>query len=60
VFTQRDSPRRLVVLGEPGAGKSMLLLRLTLDMLARRHVDDPVPVLLPIARWDPQPPSAHQ
>jgi hypothetical protein len=27
---------RLVVLGEPGAGKTMLMVRLVLDLLARR------------------------
>ena len=44
---------RLVVLGEPGSGKTMLMVRLVLDMLARRHAGGPVPVLLPIATWDP-------
>lgn len=53
VFDHPDSPRRLVVLGEPGAGKSMLVLRLTLQLLERRGADDPVPVLLPAAGWDP-------
>jgi hypothetical protein len=36
---------RLVVLGEPGSGKSVLLVRLVLDLLARRRRGDPVPVL---------------
>jgi len=53
VFTHPDSPRRLVVLGEPGAGKTVLALRLTLDLLRQRAVADPVPVLLSIATWDP-------
>lgn len=44
---------RLVVLGEPGSGKSMLLVRLVLDLLARRRPGDPVPVLVPLASWDP-------
>ena len=34
---------RLVVLGEPGAGKTMLMVRLVLDLLARR------------AEWRPRP-----
>ncbi|WP_459651094.1 NACHT domain-containing protein [Kitasatospora sp. Ki12] len=44
---------RLVVLGEPGSGKSVLLVRLVLDLLARRRPGDPVPVLVPLASWDP-------
>jgi hypothetical protein len=56
VFDHPDSPRRLVVLGEPGAGKSMLVLRLTLQLLQRRGEQDPVPVLLPVAGWDPAQP----
>jgi hypothetical protein len=56
VFDHPDSPRRLVVLGEPGAGKSMLVLRLTLQLLQRRGEHDPVPVLLPVAGWDPAQP----
>lgn len=44
---------RLVVLGEPGSGKSMLLVRLVLDLLALRRHGDPVPVLIPLASWDP-------
>jgi len=37
--------RRLVVIGEPGAGKSGVLLLLTLGLLERRTPVDPVPVL---------------
>lgn len=44
---------RLVVLGDPGSGKSVLLVRLVLDLLARRRLGDPVPVLAPLASWDP-------
>ncbi|MCM2386933.1 NACHT domain-containing protein [Streptomyces albipurpureus] len=41
--------RRLVVLGAPGAGKSVLALR-----LARRALGKgPVPVVLPLASWQP-------
>jgi hypothetical protein len=45
--------RRLVVLGEPGAGKTALAILLTLGMLAVREVGGPVPVLLPVSSWDP-------
>lgn len=47
--------RRLVVLGRPGAGKTMLLVRLLLDLLSKekRSPGDPVPLLVSIASWDP-------
>ena len=41
--------RRLVVVGEPGAGKTGVLLLLTLGLLARRSPADQVPVLLSLA-----------
>ncbi|MFJ2271931.1 hypothetical protein ACIO8F_40455 [Streptomyces sp. NPDC087228] len=50
---------RLVVLGAPGTGKTVLLLRLVLDLLPigdttkPREAEDPVPVLLPLASWNP-------
>ena len=44
---------RLVVLGEPGAGKTMLMVRLVLDVLARRSSGGRVPVLVSAASWDP-------
>ena len=52
--------RRLVVLGESGAGKTIQLLYLVRDLLRRRQESllhggepDPVPVLVPLASWDP-------
>ena len=51
------SSGRLVVLGEPGAGKTVLALMLTLGLLRDRNRDpdrrDPVPVLLSVSTWDP-------
>ena len=44
---------RLVVLGEPGTGKTTLMVRLVLDLLARRAPDGPVPVLVSLATWNP-------
>ena len=44
---------RLVVLGEPGAGKTVLMVRLMLDLLARRGAGGPVPFLASVASWDP-------
>ena len=47
---------RLVVLGEPGSGKTVLVLRLVLE---RRESGDPVPVLVSAASWDPTMSSLH-
>jgi NACHT domain len=44
---------RLLVLGKPGAGKTVLLVRLMLDRLSRRSPGDPVPVLVSLASWKP-------
>lgn len=46
----RVPTQRLVVLGDPGAGKTVLLVRLLLDLFAR---GGPMPVLLPLASWNP-------
>lgn len=56
VFADRVPTRRLVVLGEPGSGKTMLLVRLLLDLAARRERAGgrgEVPVLFSLASWDP-------
>ncbi|MEU5811471.1 NACHT domain-containing protein [Streptomyces sp. NPDC047718] len=45
-------PRRLVVTGPPGAGKSMLALDLMLALIEEREEGDPVPVRLSLADWD--------
>jgi NACHT domain len=45
---------RLVLLGEPGAGKTILLVRLILDLLVRRQRGEAVPILLPMASWNPK------
>ncbi|GAA1922716.1 hypothetical protein GCM10009716_34000 [Streptomyces sodiiphilus] len=44
---------RLVILGEPGSGKSVLAAMLTLGLLAERGPGAPVPVLLTLSSWDP-------
>lgn len=48
---ERIASGRLVVLGAPGAGKTVVLTRLVLDLLADWHVERPVPVLLSAASW---------
>jgi hypothetical protein len=45
--------RQLVVLGQPGAGKSVLVLLLALGLLRRWRVGQPVPVLLNLSSWNP-------
>ncbi|MBV9023378.1 MAG: NACHT domain-containing protein [Streptomycetaceae bacterium] len=50
---ERIPTRRLVVLGEPGAGKSMLLIRLLLALLEHRSPGGLVPVLFSLASWNP-------
>ncbi|PSR69237.1 hypothetical protein C8258_04845 [Nocardia sp. MDA0666] len=50
---ERIPSRRLVVLGEPGSGKSVLAMQFTLTAVRRRSPGDPVPVLMPVASWNP-------
>ncbi|MGW2954706.1 NACHT and WD40 repeat domain-containing protein [Streptomyces eurythermus] len=45
--------RRLVVVGEPGSGKTVLAILVTLGLLAAREAGGAVPVLLPVSSWDP-------
>jgi hypothetical protein len=52
VASYADSPRRLVVIGEPGSGKTGLCVLLTLELL-RRPTPPQVPVLLQISSWNP-------
>ncbi len=44
-------PRTLVVVGDPGAGKTGLCVKLLLAMSERPGY--PIPLLLPLAGWDP-------
>lgn len=52
VTSYADAPRRLVVVGEPGSGKTGLCLLITLELL-RRPTPPKVPVILQISSWDP-------
>ncbi|MEU4209600.1 helix-turn-helix domain-containing protein [Streptomyces sp. NPDC026206] len=44
---------RLVVLGRPGSGKTILTMRFVLDYLKSRARTEAVPVIFSIAAWDP-------
>ncbi|OLF19169.1 hypothetical protein [Actinophytocola xanthii] len=48
-----EAPRRLVVVGEPGAGKTGLCVLLLLELL-RRPTIARVPVLLQVSAWNPK------
>lgn len=53
-YYQSLSPKRLVVLGDPGAGKTVLALELVIQLLEQRRADRemPVPVLVSAAACD--------
>ncbi|MFJ5048290.1 NACHT domain-containing protein [Streptomyces sp. NPDC088719] len=51
-YYRQTRPRRLVVTGAPGAGKTVLALELMLALLEERGEDDPVPVRVSLAEWD--------
>lgn len=44
----------LIVLGEPGYGKSMLMLQLVIDLIRQRDSGAPVPLFVPMTTWDPE------
>lgn len=46
--------KRIVVLGKAGSGKTILAVRYALGALDHRASDEPVPVVLGIATWDPK------
>ncbi|MEV6500125.1 NACHT domain-containing protein [Streptomyces prunicolor] len=45
-------PRRLVVTGEAGAGKTVLAWKLVMELNKARTEREPVPVLMALADWD--------
>lgn len=45
--------RRLVIIGDSGAGKTTLAIRLVRDLVRGRLPGQPIPVLLPIGAWNP-------
>jgi NACHT domain len=59
-YYQALSPARLVILGDPGAGKTVLAAELVVRLLEHRrdHQDVPVPVLISAAAYDTRRPWA--
>ncbi|MFF3088830.1 NACHT domain-containing protein [Streptomyces nojiriensis] len=51
-YYRQTCPRRLVVTGKPGAGKTVLALELVLALIEGREEGDPIPVRLSLAEWD--------
>lgn len=51
--------RQLVILGEAGAGKTVLALLLVLRVLEHRKPEEPVPVLLTVSSWNPRAEHLH-
>lgn len=49
---QKTKRKRMVLVGDAGAGKTTLAIQIMLHLLENRSASDPVPVLLPIAGWD--------
>jgi hypothetical protein len=51
---QLGAAPRLVVVGEPGSGKSTALLVLARALLIRWTVEAPIPVVVNLSTWDPR------
>lgn len=51
-YYRSTQPRRLVVTGAAGAGKTVLALELMLALIDQRAEGDPVPVRIPLAQWN--------
>ncbi|HWO62418.1 MAG TPA: NACHT domain-containing protein [Umezawaea sp.] len=56
---RRLPARRLVILGDPGMGKTTLAVLLLRELLAHPDGVEPVPVLLSMSGWDPAVESLH-
>jgi hypothetical protein len=49
----RETPHRLVVLGEPGCGKTSLAWRIALDIARSDELPGLIPIVRPIGSWNP-------
>ncbi|MBD2461747.1 NACHT domain-containing protein [Oscillatoria sp. FACHB-1407] len=59
VFDQMEAGRTLLILGEPGSGKTITLLKLAEDLIARTETDfsQPIPVVFNLSSWARKPQS---
>jgi len=62
VFDQMGAGRTLLILGEPGSGKTITLLKLAEDLIARTEADlsQPIPVVFNLSAWAKKTPTIAQ
>ncbi|MGH2415439.1 MAG: NACHT domain-containing protein [Microcystaceae cyanobacterium] len=62
VFEQMGEGRTLLILGEPGAGKTITLLKLAEDLIVRTEPDlrQPIPVVFNLSSWARKPQTIKQ
>jgi transcriptional regulator with XRE-family HTH domain len=58
-FYRRLPSGRLVITGEAGSGKTMLAIRLVLELFAHRSAAEPVPVFVGVRSWNPATTTFH-